>query len=787
VILRKKLIRDIMGHKLVYISCAIVMMMGLSVYTSMFMVMVDLKGALDDFYESSSFGDGFAQVTGIPVNAVDSLANIEGIERIQGKLVKDVRVYDSESKQAKYIRMVSIDSDNPNMLNKPVAMEGEQISSSRDGVWTDIKYYNANNIKSGDIIEVIAEGKKTRLKVLGGAVSPDYVYAIRSIEQIYPDPLLFGVAYIDYSNMEGLFREKGIYNELSFTVKEGYTYDDVESILKQRLKHYGLKGIYERKDQVSHSILNNEIVQLENTAKTFPFIFISVASFVLYMMLRRIVEQQKGQIGILKAFGYNQKEIFMHYMGYSLVVGVLSGIFGGILGFWLENYFVEMYREFFTFPNLRATYPIEYFFQANLIALIFSLFAGYSGTKRILVLTPAQALRTEVEIKTHTIFLERLKIVWGNLNSLSKMAVRNLFRNRARSLFTMLGMIFVFSIVATMSSFMTTVEIMMDEQFTDIQKYDAKMSFYYPLDAGKLHSEIINNENVVEAEPLLEAPVRLKNAWLEKDALCIGIKEGSRLYHILDNKGRRVDIKGNGMILSERLANSLRLKEGDKVEIESPWATRDTVSTTVSGVVPQYFGVSAYMELDALCNMLGHKTMASSVLMNIKDGSFDSLNNDYIEGKNVSSLDRKESVIEMFNSLMESYKYMQWIFVVFGVISGFAVVYTSSTIIFSERERELSSLRVIGMTRPEVFKIIALEQWLIAMASWIIGIPVTFGLRWVIAQGMSTDLFTIPYSIDLRSFEAGLAVAIVSVIAAQISVYRKISRLDMVEVLKERE
>jgi len=419
--------------------------------------------------------------------------------------------------------------------------------------------------------------------------------------------------------------------------------------------------------------------------------------------------------------------------------------------------------------------------------LIFSLFAGYSGTKRILVLTPAQALRTEVEIKTHTIFLERLKIVWRNLNSLSKMAVRNLFRNRARSLFTMLGMIFVFSIVATMSSFMTTVEIMMDEQFTDIQKYDAKMSFYYPLDAGKLYSEIINNENVVEAEPLLEAPVRLKNAWLEKDALCIGIKEGSRLYHILDNKGSRVDIKGNGMILSERLANSLRLKEGDKVEIESPWATRDTVSTTVSGVVPQYFGVSAYMELGALCDMLGHKTMASSILMNIKDGSFDSLNNDYIEGKNVSSLDRKESVIEMFNSLMESYKYMQWVFVVFGVISGFAVVYTSSTIIFSERERELSSLRVIGMTRPEVFKIIALEQWLIAMASWIIGIPVTFGLRWVIAQGMSTDLFTIPYSIDLRSFEAGLAVAIVSVIAAQISVYRKISRLDMVEVLKERE
>lgn len=786
-ILRKKLIRDIMGHKLVYISCAIVMMVGLSVYTSMFMVMVDLKGALDDFYESSSFGDGFAQVTGIPVNAVDSLAGIEGIERIQGKLVKDVRVYDSESKKARYLRMVSIDSGNTDSLNKPVVLEGDQISPSRDGVWTDIKYYNANNLKTGDVIEVITEGRKTSLKVLGGAVSPDYVYAIRSIEQIYPDPLLFGVAYIDYSNMEGLFREKGLYNELAFTVKEGYTYDDVESILKQRLKRYGLKVIYERKDQASHSILNNEIVQLENTAKTFPFIFISVASFVLYMMLRRIVEQQKGQIGILKAFGYTQKEIFMHYMGYSLVVGVLSGILGGLLGFWLESYFVEMYREFFTFPNLRATYPIAYFYQANLIALIFSLFAGYSGTKRILVLTPAQALRTEVEIKTHTIFLERLKFLWESLSSLSKMAVRNMFRNKARSLFTMLGMLFVFSIVTTMASFMSTVETMMDEQFNEIQTFDAKMSFYYPLDASKLYTEIINNKNVVEAEPLLEAPMRLKNAWLEKDALCIGIKEGSRLYNVLDKKGRRVEIKGQGMILSERLAESLMLKEGDTVEIESPWATKDIVRTTVAGVVPQYFGVNVYMELDALCEMLGHKTMANSVIMNIKEGSFDSLNSDYIKGKNVSSLDRKESVIEMFNSLMESYKYMQWIFVVFGVISGFAVVYTSSTIIFSERERELSSLRVIGMTRPEVFRIIALEQWLIAISAWIIGIPVTFGLRWIIAQGMSTDLFTIPYSIDLWSFEVGLAVAVLSVIVAQISVYRKISRLDMVEVLKERE
>ncbi|AHM55565.1 ABC-type transport system, involved in lipopr otein release, permease component [Peptoclostridium acidaminophilum DSM 3953] len=786
-ILHKKLLRDIMGHKLVYISCAIVMMVGLSVYTSMFMVMVDLKGALDDFYGSSHFADGFAQVTGIPVNAVDSLGDIEGIERIQGQLVKDVRVYDSESKKVKYIRMVSIESEDPSSLNKPVAMEGEQISPSREGIWTDIKYYKANNISPGDTIEVIAEGKRTKLKVLGGAVSPDYVYAIRGIEQIYPDPLLFGVAFINYSNMEGLFREKGLHNELSFTLKEGYTYDDVESRLKQRLKRYGLKGIYERKDQVSHSILNNEIVQLENTAKTFPFIFISVASFVLYMMLRRIVEQQKGQIGILKAFGYTQKEIFTHYMGYSLLVGVMSGIFGGLLGFWLESYFVEMYMEFFTFPNLRATYPIEYFFQANLIAIAFSLFAGYSGTKRILALTPAQALRTEVEIKTHTIFIEKIKLLWNSLNSLTKMTVRNLFRNKARSFFTMLGMLFVFSIVTTMASFMNTVEIMMDEQFNEVQTFDAKMSFYYPLDASKLHSEIINNENVVEAEPLLEAPVRIKNAWLEKDALCIGIKKGSRLYNILDGKGQRVEIKGEGLILSERLANSLRLKEGDTVELESPWATRDTVRTTVEGIVPQYFGVNAYMELDALCELLGHKAMANSVLMNIKEGSFESLNDDYIEGKNVSSLDRKESVIEMFNSLMESYSYMQWIFVVFGVISGFAVVYTSSTIIFSERERELSSLRVLGMTRNEVFRIIALEQWLIAIGSWIVGIPVAFGLRWIIAQGMSTDLFSIPYKIDTMSFVSGLAVAVASVIAAQVSVYRKISRLDMVEVLKERE
>ncbi|KDR94696.1 putative ABC transport system permease protein [Peptoclostridium litorale DSM 5388] len=786
-ILYKKMMRDIMHHKLVYISSALVIVIGLSMYTSMFMVMENLQAAMDEFYEDSNFAHGFASLTGVPVGAVDELQGTEGVESLQGRFVKDVRIYEKDLSVPRYLRLVSVDLEEERLLNSPFVEEGAPLEKSSDGVWLDVKFYDENSVSPGDGIEIIAEGKRVELDIIGSAISPDFIYAMRSLQEIYPDPSTFGIAYIEYSKMESLFREKGIYNEISFTIEEGYTYDEVESRLEDKLKKYGLKSIYEREDQVSHSILTGELEQLQGTALVFPLIFLAVASFVLYIMLKRIVEQQRGQIGILKAFGYTKREILLHYMSYSMIVGVAGGIFGGLAGIWLAYFYTELYREFFAFPNLSSTFSMKYFVQANIISILFSIVAGYSGTRKILMLKPADALRPPVLVKVHTIWLERIRALWKMFGTQTKMAFRNLFRNRARSLFTMIGIVFVFSIVTTTVSFQRVIEIMMKEQFEKVQTYDVKMSFYTPIDRNGTYREIVNRDYIREAEAFLEAPIKIKSSWREKEAICIGMQIDGRMYNIIDSRGNILRPPIEGMIISEKIANIMDISVGDTVEIESPWAAKDEISVTITGIIPQHFGVNTYMEISSFCKLIGQRDMATSLLLDIEDGQLGRLNDDYINAQNVVSIERREKTIETFNELMESYAYMQWIFVVFGIIAGFAVIYTSSTIIFSERQRELSSLRVLGMTKAEIFRIIAIEQWAISAGAIAIGVPVAYIMRDGIARGVSTDLFSIPLGIDAASFLASAVVTFVSIAFAQISVYRKIRRLNFVDVLKERE
>ncbi len=787
VILYKKMIRDIMHHKLVYISSALVIVIGLSTYTSMFMVMENLQKARDEFYKDSNFAHGFASITGIPVSAVDELERTEGVDRLQGRFVKDVRIYEKDVSVPRYLRIVSVDVDKETLLNAPYVEEGAPLEKLSESIWLDVKFYDANSLSPGDKIEIIAEGKTVELDVIGSAISPDFIYALRNMQEIYPDPNTFGIAYMEYSNMETLFREKGIYNEVSFTIEEGYTYDDVASRLEEKLKRYGLKSIYERKEQISHSILTGELEGLQGTALIFPLIFLGVASLVLYIMLKRIVEQQRGQIGILKALGYTKKEVLLHYMSYSIIVGVVGGIFGGLAGIWLSYFYTELYREFFTFPNLSSTFSMRYFFQANIISILFSLVAGYSGTRKILRLKPADALRAPVLVMVHTIWIERIKAVWRVLGTQAKMAFRNLFRNKMRSLFTMLGIVFVFSIVTTTISLSRVMQTMMDEQFEKVQMYDVKMSFYNPVDAKKIYSEIVKKDYIREAEAFLEAPINIKNNWREKDVICIGIQMDGRMYNIIDTRGNILRPPTGGMMISEKIADQLDLDIGDTVEIESPWSAKDDISATITGIIPQHFGINTYMEISAFCNLIGQMDMATSLLLDIDDGQLVRLNDDYINAQNVVSIERREKIIETFNELMASYAYMQWIFVVFGIIAGFAVVYTSSTIIFSERKRELSSLRVLGMTKIEVFNIIAIEQWATSVGAIAAGIPIAYIMRNGVTQGISTDLYSIPMGIDTVSFLASAAVTLASIVFAQVSVYRNIKRLNFVDVLKERE
>lgn len=404
----RKMRRDLLEQKGAYAACIVVIAVGLMVYSSMSMVMQNLVLSQSSFYKSQRFADGFAEIQAMPYSQVSKLSEIEGIELIQGRLVKDVRVYKPETEENVYLRLVSIDTSQPILLNDVLLEEGIPLDPNNRNMWVDNKFFEANNLTLNDELTIIANGKRQAFRITGTGKNPEFIYALRTVSDLYPNPVTFGIGYVPLQVMGNLFQEKTAVNNLIFSLKSDYSFDDVKFDVETALKPYGLKSLYARKDQLSHVLLTQELSSLQAMAKSMPLIFLSVAAMILYIMLKRMIEQQRTQLGTLKAFGYTSKEILFHYLSYALFTGISGGLLGVFAGFALTGPFLSLYREFFNMPGLDPSFSFNYFFLGLLFSSSFSLVAGYQGCKTILALEPAEAMRPAAPAAGKNVFLEKI-------------------------------------------------------------------------------------------------------------------------------------------------------------------------------------------------------------------------------------------------------------------------------------------------------------------------------------------------------------------------------------------
>lgn len=782
-----KMLRDIRENKASYIACIIVVAVGILVFTSMSMVSNNLNSAKERFYKNANFADGFASVNGIPYNEIDNLARIKGIKHIDGRLVKDVRVYSEDTNKNVYLRLISVDLNRNYILNMPILIEGEYLKNNSKSILIDTGFFNANKLKLGDEIPLIIEGKKVNFNIVGTEMSPDFVYAMKNSQELFPNPEMFGVAYIPYEVMKSYFKEKNLVNDISFEIDNNYKYKYIEEELKSSLKNYSLKGIYERKDQVSNLMLSQELLSLEKISKTLPLIFLGIAGFILYIMLKRTIEQQRGQIGILKSFGYSSKEILYHYVSYAIFVGVIGGLIGGLSGIALAVPMTEMYKNYFSIPNLTSSFSIKYMILGIVISLLVSIFAGIQGSKKVLKLEPAEAMRPENPKASKKTLIENIKLFWSSLNSQGKMAVRNISRNKGRSLFTLFGILFAFSLMCTFFNAFDLFDVIFNDQYEKVQVYDCKVSFDSILKSDNIIEEIEHREEVSYVEPMLELPVKLKNHWYEKDIVVMGIKSDSELYNILNKGGNKITLPNSGIVLSERAAQILNAKVGTELQFESTFIGDEKRKVYVSKIIPQYLGLSAYMNIEELSKLVSKEEIATSIMLKIDDNNIKTFKEYYNKSPLITSIEVKNDLVKKINELMKMSKSAIWSLLIFSVILGFIIIYTSSVISFSERERELASLRVMGFSEKEVLEVLSTEQLFISIVSILLGIPITKSMMLLVSKAFSSDLYNMPTAVSYNAVIIAVLGTILSLFIAKLALKRKISKLNLVEVLKERE
>ena len=784
-ILFRKMIRDMLENKLAYIACIIVMSMGLMTYSAMSIVMINLNNAKADFYDSYQMADAFANVQSIPINRLDDLTDIEGVKAVNGVLKQDVQVK-MDGAENVYLRLNSYDTTAPFRINDVFVSDGYPLEDDRPLIWVGDKFFDQNGLKINDEIDLIYNGRTTTFTVAGRALSPEYVYVTRDNYDFMPSPKTFDIAYVSRPILEKLVGRSNEANYINFVLDDGVVYDDLRESLKSNLKSYGLISITDREHQTSNAFLDEELKGLKGMSQSMPFLFLSISSFILYIMLKRLTETQRGQIGVLKALGYQNWEIQLHYLMYALTIGIFGGIAGGILGTQLSVFYTDTYKMFFSFPEIKSAFTYKYSLYGLLISIAFSLFAGYQGTKKILKLTPSQAMSPIAPRSVKPSFLEGISLFWNNLTMQGKMAVRNIMRSKGRSVFTILGLLFAFSIMVVSWSYNALIDTMLFDQFDKVQLYDMKVTFKGLVPSDTVKSELYNFDGVNYVETIVEIPAQLKFGTSEKNTIIMAFDSQTELYRVLDDRGNSVNLDRDGLYLSRNLATQMNVSVGDILRVETPYVD-DYINLEVVGIVPQYIGSNGYVNLNYIERQTGYENVATTAYLKVDEAKSNDVRHAIEDGKRIGIVEVEAQTLKKYTDLLDSYGFMSYVLALISIIVGFAIVYNSSVISLSERQRELASLRVLGMSIDEVLQIISFEQWLLGSVAIILGIPMSILMMQSVSSAYQTDLYAVPPSIGEFAFILSIIGTAIFIWLSQLNVKRKISKLDIVEVLKERE
>lgn len=784
--LLRKLWRDIRGNYGAYLACISVLVIGLMLFVSMTLMLESLTERRDDYYREYGFADGFARITGGPAEVAGDVGRVPGVRRVVGRLVQDVLVNRTSGDETTTLRLVSFHGESQ-PVNRFKLERGQIPAAGERGMLVSSAFLEANGYRLGDRVPLVFQGREVGFTITGTVKSPEYVYEIPGGQTLTPDPRGFGAAFVPHSTLAPLLGMDGRINELSFTLDGGMEFPRVKRPVSRILEHYGLEQVYPRKDHVSASMLDQEITQLKGTATTTPVIFLLVAAGILYIMLRRMVEQQRGQIGVLKAFGFSNREIMQHYLGYAFFIGFVGGLVGSLAGTWFSYALASLYQQYYNIPDLTGKVSLTYLAAGTLLSLAFSLIAGFQGCKGVLALSPAEAMRPPAPKGGGRIMLERARVLWQLLSTQTKMAVRNVFRSRQRTILAILGVASAFSMMVASRGMFDATYYFIDFQYERVEKYDLKVSLQKPVDKTAGVTAGKNLDGVTGAEPVLEAPATISHRWLEKNVLVMGLPEKTTLYRLLTDKGEAVALPSDGLVVSGQLAKILDIKTGDKVTVRPFWGDRKEHPVTVKKIIPQYVGLGAYMEIDALSRLLNAPPVASAVLLKVDKDKIAGVRKELQGGRNVAGIYDKTRLKAQFEELMESSNASQYILLGFAFVTGFAIVYNVNLIALSERERELATLMVLGMTEGEIGRILTAEQVILGTLAIICGIPMSYGMLYAIVNSTGSEIFNMPLVVEPLSFAVAVLGAVLFLAAAQWKTRGRIGKLSMLDVLKQQE
>jgi putative ABC transport system permease protein len=784
--LNRKLLRDLLAMKGQALAIAMVVAAGVAMYVMYLSTFDSLYRTRDSYYEQQRFGDVFASLKRAPLRVADEIATIPNVSAVETRVVSNVTLDLEGLDEPASGRLVSVPSNRRPLVNDLFLRRGRWLERGRsDEVLASEGFVIANRLELGDRVPAVLNGRLRDLTIVGVALSPEFIYNIRPGELV-PDDRRFGTFWMAEDALAAAFDMEGGFNDLVLAVAPGASTDEVIARVDRILEPYGGLGAIPRALQLSHWTVQNELSQLQTFGFMLPLIFMLVAAFILNVALTRALALQRPQIASLKALGYDNRSIGWHYLKWALAIGLMGVVIGGVLGALMGNLIIGLYNSFFRFPVLLFSVPPSVVIGATVMTLVAAIAGAFTAVRRAVTVPPAEAMRPDVPTRYRRSLLET-PVVSRHLGTAGRMVLRNVMRHPLRAAASVFGIAFAVSILMIGFVFNDAIDRLMLTQFWEAERQDVTVNFIEPRDESARYA-LERLPGVVAVEPQRTVAARIRSGYRDRYLAITGVSPNPRFKRIVDRDGGEIRMPPSGVVLSLTLANVLGVAPGDEITLEVLEGQRPARRVQVTGLVDDIMGLSAYMDMTALHQMMREGDVANSALLLIDQAQEVELAAELKTTPAVAGAGFKRAVLQSFRDVMAANMSVSiFINLIFAGIIAFGVVYNAARVSLSERSRELASLRVLGFTRAEISLILMGELALLTLIALPVGGLFGYALSAAIVGMIDSEVYRFPLYVSRHAVALSFLGIIAATVFSGLVVRRRLDHLDLVAVLKIRE
>ncbi len=784
--LDRKLLRDLWEMKGQAAAIASVVAAGVAMFVMYLSNFASLQQTRANYYEIARFGDVFASLKRAPASLEPRIAAIPGVAAVATRVIAEVTLDVPGMSEPATGRLVSLPDRGRPPLNDIYLRTGRWIDPTRpDEVLASEMFAESHGFRPGDRVAAVINGRRRWLSIVGIALSPEYIYAIRPGEMV-PDKRLFGIFWMGRQALASAFDMEGGFNDVVLDLARGASATDAIAELDRLVEPYGGRGAIPRSLQISEWTLENELRQLESFGFLIPLIFLGVAAFILNVALARALALQRQQIAALKALGYSNAELGWHYIKWGLVIAGCGAATGVALGAWLGSGLISLYNQFFRFPFLEYRLPAGVAVGSLVGSLGVAALGAQSAVRRAVRIPPAEAMRPEPPARYRQSVLER---PWRRFRPtlVTRMILRNLERQPGRTAVSIVGVAFAVAVLFVGLSFLDVMDELIHRQFEVAMRQDATVAFVEPRSERAMFA-VQRIPGVMDVEPMRTLPVRLRAGNRSRTLAIMGLPSSPRLNRIVGRGGRVTTLPPEGLVLSKILGEILGVGPGAMLQVEVLEGGRPVRSVPVAALVDDSMGLQAYMQIDAVRRLMREGGVVSGAALSLDPAAADRFYATVKRVPAVAAVSLRAVMLRNFRETMAENMNLQIFFnVIFAAVIAFGVVYNSARVSLSERERELASLRVLGFTRAEISLILLGELSVVTVASLPIGALIGYTLGELIMAGFNNEVYRLSFTVSAATTAWSFLVVIAAAIVSGLVVRRRLDRLDLVAVLKTRE